>query len=77
MKLTGFFGAILLMMYLAALSFANGGTNPIIDSHIIQALLIVLLALTYSTPWGLDSGGLALSASTSGCAKPLSKVSPI
>lgn len=49
MKLAGFFGAILLlMMYLAALPSANGGTNPLIDSHIIQALLVAVLALTYS-----------------------------
>ncbi|MGO3795937.1 MAG: hypothetical protein ACTJGR_02305 [Pauljensenia sp.] len=44
---------IMALMYLAELP-AAGGTNPIIDSHVIYALVLVLVALTFAgDTWGL------------------------
>jgi len=45
---------LLLFMYLAELPLAVGGTNPITDSHWIEAILLIISAVTLSgDTWGL------------------------
>ncbi|GAA4287961.1 DoxX family protein [Georgenia daeguensis] len=45
---------LMLFMYLAELPLANGGTNPITDSHWVEAILLIIAAATLSgDTWGL------------------------
>lgn len=45
---------LMLFMYLAELPLALGGTNPIVDSHWHEALLLVIAAVTLSgDTWGV------------------------
>lgn len=37
---------LLFFMYLAARPMALGGTNPVVDSHWIEALLLIISAVT-------------------------------
>lgn len=48
-------GTILMgLMYLAAIPMVNGGTNPIIDSHWLEAVLLIIAAVTLSgDTWGV------------------------
>ncbi|GAB3602730.1 DoxX family protein [Microbacterium aureliae] len=49
--------AMMLLMYLAEWTFAAGSTNPIVDYHIVYALVaIALAALATGETWGL--GGM-------------------
>ncbi len=48
-------GTILMaLMYLAAIPLITGGTNPIIDSHCLEAILLIVAAVTLSG----DTGGV-------------------
>lgn len=58
MKIAAISGsALLMMMYLAALPIGRGGegfTNPLTDSHWIEAVALIVLALTLAgDTWGL------------------------
>ncbi|WP_127128587.1 DoxX family protein [Georgenia sp. SYP-B2076] len=55
LKLAALTGTLLLLfMYLAELPLALGGTNPIVDSHWIEAILLIICATTLSgDTWGL------------------------
>ncbi|WP_211489938.1 DoxX family protein [Georgenia thermotolerans] len=45
---------LMLFMYLAELPLALGGTNPIVDSHWIEAMLLIISAVTLSgDTWGV------------------------
>lgn len=45
---------LMLFMYLAAIPLVLGGTNPITDSHWMEALLLIIPAVTLSgDEWGL------------------------
>ena len=45
---------LMLFMYLAELPLALGGTNPITDSHWVEAMLLIISAVTLSgDTWGL------------------------
>ena len=45
---------LMLFMYLAQLPLALGGTNPITDSHWVEAMLLIIAAATLSgDTWGL------------------------
>lgn len=46
--------AIMLMMWVAEWPLQSGSTNPLIDYHIIYALALIVVALTFSgDTWGL------------------------
>jgi thiosulfate dehydrogenase (quinone) large subunit len=55
LKIAAVTGTLLLFfMYLAELPLAVGGTNPITDSHWIEAMLLIISAVTLSgDTWGL------------------------
>nr|KEP24166.1 hypothetical protein DA06_22365 [Georgenia sp. SUBG003] len=55
LKIAAVTGSLLLFfMYLAELPLAIGGTNPITDSHWIEAMLLIISAVTLSgDTWGL------------------------
>ena len=45
---------LMLFMYLAELPLALGGTNPIVDSHWTEAMLLIIAAVTLSgDTWGV------------------------
>lgn len=45
---------IMAMMWLAEWPLAAGSSNPVVDSHVIYAIVLVLVALTYAgDTWGL------------------------
>lgn len=47
-------GALMLMMYLATLPLIGGGTNPITDSHWIEAAVLAISAITLAgDEWGI------------------------
>lgn len=55
LKIAAVTGTILLaFMYLAVLPFVVGGTNPVTDSHWIEALVLIISATTLAgDTWGL------------------------
>lgn len=45
---------LMLFMYLAAIPLVLGGTNPVTDSHVMEALLLIIPAVTLAgDQWGL------------------------
>lgn len=54
-RLAAVTGTILMaMMYLAAIPMIAGGTNPIIDSHCLEAALLIIAAVTLrGDTWGV------------------------
>ena len=45
---------LMLFMYLAELPMAVGGTNPITDSHWVEALVLIIAAVTLAgDTWGI------------------------
>lgn len=45
---------LLFFMYLAELPMALGGTNPVVDSHWIEAIVLIIAAVTLSgDTWGI------------------------
>ena len=63
MRIAAATGALLLvLMWLSAWPFAEGSNNPVIDDHIIYALVIVTLAVLYTgDTWGLGRKWAGLS----------------
>ena len=55
LKIAAVTGSLLMLfMYLAELPLALGGTNPITDSHWVEAMLLIVAAVTLSGDnWGL------------------------
>lgn len=55
LKVAAVSGTILLfLMYLAEFPLANGGTNPLIDAHILDIIMIITVCLTRAgDTWGL------------------------
>ncbi|PFG40777.1 thiosulfate dehydrogenase [quinone] large subunit [Georgenia soli] len=55
LKIAAVTGSLLMLfMYMAELPLALGGTNPITDSHWVEAMLLIISAVTLSgDTWGL------------------------